>query len=101
MAVANYNRKILDLKRWTMLTAPAPAATAAGAFVISSRLAQQRLGEAGLARARLADQRDAADRLDGGVRGGLRHGALLRAARAQSHRGPGVAGRLGEAQGKG
>ncbi len=42
MAVANYNRKILDLKRWTMLTAPAPAATAAGAFVISSRLAQQR-----------------------------------------------------------
>jgi hypothetical protein len=42
MAVANYNRKILDLKRWTMLTTPAPAATAAGAFVISSHLAQQR-----------------------------------------------------------
>ena len=42
MAVANYNRKILDLKRWTMLTTPAPVATAAPAFVISSRLAQQR-----------------------------------------------------------
>lgn len=42
MPVANFNRKILDLKRWTMLTTPAPIATAAGAFVISSRLAQQR-----------------------------------------------------------
>lgn len=42
MAVANFNRKILDLKRWTILTAPAPAATAAGAFVVSSRLSQQR-----------------------------------------------------------
>lgn len=42
MAVANFNRKILDLKRWTLLTSPAPIATAAGAFVISSRLSQQR-----------------------------------------------------------
>lgn len=42
MPVANYNRKILDLKRWTMMPTPAPAATAAGSFVISSRLAQQR-----------------------------------------------------------
>lgn len=42
MAVANYNRKILDLKRWTMLTTPAPVASAAGSFVISSRLSQQR-----------------------------------------------------------
>jgi hypothetical protein len=42
MPVANYNRKILDLKRWTMLTTPAPAASAAGTFVISSRLSQQR-----------------------------------------------------------
>lgn len=42
MAVANYNRKILDLKRWTVLTAPAPIATAAGMFVVSSRLSQQR-----------------------------------------------------------
>ena len=42
MAVANYNRKILDLKRWTMTTAPAPVASAAGSFVISSRLSQQR-----------------------------------------------------------
>jgi len=42
MPVANFNRKILDQKRWTMMTAPAPAATAAGAFVISSRLSQQR-----------------------------------------------------------
>ena len=42
MAVANYNRKILDLKRWTVLTAPAPVATSAGVFVVSSRLSQQR-----------------------------------------------------------
>jgi hypothetical protein len=42
MAVANYNRKILDLKRWTIMTTPAPVATAAGALVISSRLSQQR-----------------------------------------------------------
>lgn len=42
MAVANFNRKILDLKRWTLLTSPAPVATTAGAFVISSRLSQQR-----------------------------------------------------------
>ena len=42
MAVANFNRKILDQKRWTMMTAPAPAASAAAAFVISSRLSQQR-----------------------------------------------------------
>ena len=42
MAVANFNRKILDLKRWTLLTSPAPAATTAGAFVVSSRLSQQR-----------------------------------------------------------
>lgn len=42
MPVANYNRKILDLKRWTVMPTPAPAATVAGALVISSRLAQQR-----------------------------------------------------------
>lgn len=42
MSVANFNRKILDQKRWTMMTSPAPAATVAGAFVISSRLSQQR-----------------------------------------------------------
>lgn len=41
MAVANYNRKILDLKRWTVLTSPAPVATSAGVFVVSSRLSQQ------------------------------------------------------------
>jgi hypothetical protein len=42
MAVANYNRPILDLKRWTVLPSPAPSVSVAGAFVISSRLAQQR-----------------------------------------------------------
>lgn len=42
MPVSNYNRKILDLKRWTMLPTPAPIATAAGSLVISSRLHQQR-----------------------------------------------------------
>lgn len=42
MAVANFNRKILDLKRWTILTSPAPGNTAAGSLVISSRLSQQR-----------------------------------------------------------
>lgn len=42
MPVANLNRKILDLKRWTVMTAPVPVAASAGVFVISSRLAQQR-----------------------------------------------------------
>lgn len=42
MPVANYNRKIIDQKRWAMMTSPAPVAPAAGSFVISSRLAQQR-----------------------------------------------------------
>lgn len=42
MPVANYNRKILDQKRWVMMTSPAPVATTAGAFVVSSRLSQQR-----------------------------------------------------------
>ena len=42
MPVANYNRKILDLKRWTVMPTPAPLASAAGSFVISSRLHQQR-----------------------------------------------------------
>ncbi len=42
MPVANYNRKILDLKRWTVMPTPAPVATAAGSFIVSSRLAQQR-----------------------------------------------------------
>lgn len=42
MPVANYNRKILDLKRWTLLTTLLPVAASAGVFVISSRLAQQR-----------------------------------------------------------
>lgn len=42
MPVANYNRKILDLKRWTVMPTPAPAASAAGSFIISSRLHQQR-----------------------------------------------------------
>ena len=36
MATLNTNRKILDLKRWEFLS-PAPVATAAGMFVISSR----------------------------------------------------------------
>lgn len=36
MTTTNGNRKILDLKRWEFLT-PAPAATAAGAFISSSR----------------------------------------------------------------
>jgi hypothetical protein len=36
MATTNGNRKILDLKRWEFCT-PAPAATAAGAFIASSR----------------------------------------------------------------
>jgi len=36
MATTNGNRKILDLKRWEFCT-PAPVATAAAAFVISSR----------------------------------------------------------------
>ncbi len=42
MPVTNFNRKILDLKRWTVMPTPAPVATSAGSFVISSRLAQQR-----------------------------------------------------------
>jgi hypothetical protein len=42
MPVANFNRKILDQKRWTIMSSLAPAASAAGTFVISSRLAQQR-----------------------------------------------------------
>lgn len=42
MAVANYNRKILDLKRWTVMPTPSPVSTSAGVFVVSSRLAQQR-----------------------------------------------------------
>ncbi len=42
MPVANYNRKILDLKRWTVMPTPAPAASAAGSFIISSQLHQQR-----------------------------------------------------------
>ena len=36
MATTNGNRKILDLKRWEFCT-PAPVATSAGAFVVSSR----------------------------------------------------------------
>jgi hypothetical protein len=36
MATTNGNRKILDLKRWEFCT-PAPAATAAGVFIASSR----------------------------------------------------------------
>jgi hypothetical protein len=42
MPVVNYNRKILDLKRWTVMPTPAPVAPAAGSLVISSRLSQQR-----------------------------------------------------------
>lgn len=42
MPVANYNRKILDLKRWSVMPTPAPAASAAGSLIISSRLSQQR-----------------------------------------------------------
>jgi hypothetical protein len=42
MPVANYNRKILDLKRWAVMPTPAPAATLAGSLIISSRLNQQR-----------------------------------------------------------
>lgn len=36
MATLNTNRKILDLKRWEFLS-PAPVATAAGMFIVSSR----------------------------------------------------------------
>lgn len=42
MAERNLNRKILDLKRWVITTTPAPVASSAGVFVVSSRLAQQR-----------------------------------------------------------
>lgn len=42
MPVANFNRKILDLKRWAVMPTPAPAATLAGSLIISSRLNQQR-----------------------------------------------------------
>jgi hypothetical protein len=40
MATTNGNRKLLDLKRWEMVT-PAPAATVAAAAVISSRCYRQ------------------------------------------------------------
>lgn len=42
MAVANYNRKILDQKRWVVMTSPAPVVSGAGALVVSSRLKGQR-----------------------------------------------------------
>jgi hypothetical protein len=42
MPVANYNRKIIDLKRWAVMPTPAPSATTAGSLIISSRLNQQR-----------------------------------------------------------
>ena len=42
MPIANFNRKILDQKRWTMMTSPAPVVMGAGSFVVSSRLPQQR-----------------------------------------------------------
>lgn len=42
MPITNYNRKILDLKRWTVMPTPAPVASAAGALIISSRLKNQR-----------------------------------------------------------
>lgn len=42
MPVANSNRKLLDLKRWTVMPTPAPAATQTGSLIISSRLNQQR-----------------------------------------------------------
>lgn len=41
MATTNGNRKLLDLKRWEMCT-PAPAASAAGSFIVSSRHFKQR-----------------------------------------------------------
>lgn len=41
MATTNGNRKILDVKRWEFLS-PAPVATAAGAFIASSRHYKQR-----------------------------------------------------------
>jgi len=41
MPTTNGNRKILDLKRWEFVT-PAPATTAAGSFVVSSRHFEQR-----------------------------------------------------------
>ncbi len=40
MPISNGNRKILDLKRWEFCT-PAPAATAAGHFIVSSRHVRQ------------------------------------------------------------
>jgi hypothetical protein len=40
MTTTNGNRKILDLKRWEMVT-PAPASTLAGAFIASSRHQRQ------------------------------------------------------------
>ena len=40
MPTTNGNRKLLDLKRWEFCT-PAPAATAAGAFVVSSQHSRQ------------------------------------------------------------
>lgn len=42
MAVANYNRKILDLKRWSVLPAPAPAQPGVGSFITSGRFKKQR-----------------------------------------------------------
>lgn len=42
MPVANYNRKILDLKRWAVMPTPAPTPTLAGSLIVSSRLNQQR-----------------------------------------------------------
>lgn len=42
MPVANFNRKILDLKRWVVMPSLAPNTTAAGVCIISSRLEQQR-----------------------------------------------------------
>ena len=40
MPISNGNRKILDLKRWEFRI-PAPAATAAGHFIVSSRHVRQ------------------------------------------------------------
>jgi len=41
MPVANYNKKILDLKRWTVMPTPLPSATAAAHCVASSNLKGQ------------------------------------------------------------
>jgi hypothetical protein len=42
MPVANYNKKILDLKRWVVMPTPAPVATAGATLISSSRLHKQR-----------------------------------------------------------